>query len=144
MGVDDAPVPFKRGLFDMATWVSHDPVDALLLKSLGLNATSLADPFGTLGSREGLWHLQDLGVLSPRGTTPKGTLVIVDPDRQLRPSRLACSTGSSARCGRPERSSRGRISGDLRAGSQTVVLRQGPGARPDRDHGQQRVRPPPG
>ncbi|HEX9952154.1 MAG TPA: AAA family ATPase [Rubricoccaceae bacterium] len=80
--VDDVPVPFRRGLFDESeVWVSYDPVDALYLRSVGLNATSLADPFGTLGSKEGLWHLQDLEVFTPRDA-PEGLLVIVDPDRR--------------------------------------------------------------
>ena len=91
--VDDMPVPFRRGLFDMpVTWVSHDPVDALLLRSLGLNATSFADPFRTLGSREGLWQLQDLGALSRR-SSPKGTLVIIDPDRRRTVEQDALLTG---------------------------------------------------
>ena len=83
LAVPDAPVPFSRGCFDQPdVWVSNDPVDALVLKSLGVNATSLARPFETLASKEGLWQLQDLGAITPRAR-PKGTLVIVDDAQRI-------------------------------------------------------------
>ena len=93
LSVDDVPVPFERGLFDRSTvWVSRDPVDALLLRALGVNATSLANPYETLGSREGLWHLQDLGAISPR-RWPKGTLVIVDLEHRITPEQARLLNG---------------------------------------------------
>lgn len=91
--VDDVPVPFRPRLFDeQVTWVSHDPVDALVLKSLGLNATSLANPFATLGSKEGLWQLHDIGAMSHRKFR-RGTLVIIDPNAHRTVEQEALLTG---------------------------------------------------
>lgn len=75
----DAPAPHEEGLFDQdIVWVSVDPADALLLKSIGLHAVSLATPTRTLGSERGIRQLEDLGALDTQ-REPKKTIVVVDP-----------------------------------------------------------------
>ena len=78
LAVEDVPVPLERGVFN-APWVlvSDDPVAALQLRARGLNATSLARPYETLGTMEGLWQLQEMGMLSAR-QSPRGVLVVLD------------------------------------------------------------------
>ncbi len=83
LNVADVPTPLYPGLFDQAVvWVSYDPVDALLLRKAGMNATALADPCRTMGSDEGIHQLSNLGALSASGR-PRGTLVLLDPEQRL-------------------------------------------------------------
>ena len=82
-GARDVPIPLTPGTFDADfLWVSRDPVDALLLGSVGVNAVTLAAPCATLGSLEDIEWLVDLGVLTRR-TEPRGTIVVVDPGETL-------------------------------------------------------------
>lgn len=81
----DVPTPFEVGCLEGPRLVvTRDPFHALVMRRMGLRATALADPCGTIGSEEGRRALLRVGART-RPASLHDDLVILDDGTSVAP-----------------------------------------------------------